>query len=115
MTQKIPLSSVRKANGFLFLSGVLPRADDGSVPEGITEQTDMVLNKITATLREHGAGLQDVVQVLVHLTDESEFAAFNQVYAQHFSEPYPVRTTVIARLAVPGPRIEVTVTAALAA
>jgi len=50
--------------------------------------------------------------VAVHLVDEADFGAFNAEYRQHFKEPLPVRTTVVARLLAPGALLEVTVTAA---
>lgn len=109
----LPFSKVRAMRGFVFLSGELPLLEDGRVPEGIEAQTDRVLQRIAATLATQGLDLSDVVQVAVHLADGADFAAFNARYRQHFAEPYPVRTTVVAGLLVPGARLEVTVTAAL--
>ncbi len=108
----LPFSKLRVANGFVFLSGEMPFAADGSIPEGITAQTTLVLQRIAATLGTQGLGLDDVVQVAVHLVDGADFAAFNAAYRQHFQDPLPVRTTVVAQLLAPGARLEVTVTAA---
>lgn len=111
----LPFSKLRTAQGLVFLSGELPLNDDGSVPEGIAAQTDRVLARISQTLATAGLQLSDVVQVAVHLSEPGDFAGFNAAYRAHFSEPYPVRTTVVAGLLVPGARLEVTVTAALRA
>lgn len=111
----LPFSKLRTAQGLVFLSGELPLLDDGSVPEGIAAQTERVLSRIGATLASAGLTLADVVQVAVHLADPADFAAFNAAYRTHFSEPFPVRTTVVAGLLVPGARLEITVTAALRA
>jgi 2-iminobutanoate/2-iminopropanoate deaminase len=49
-----------------------------------------------------------VVKVTVHLSDTSLFARYNAVYAQRFSKPYPVRTTVGSDLGhAPGMLIEI--------
>ena len=108
----LPFSKLRLARGLAFLSGEMPFAEDGSVPEGIAAQTALVLQRIAATLGSAGLGLDDVVQVAVHLVDGADFAAFNAEYRKHFRDPLPVRTTVVAGLLATGARLEVTVTAA---
>jgi enamine deaminase RidA (YjgF/YER057c/UK114 family) len=108
----LPFSKLRQARGLVFLSGEMPFAADGSIPEGIEAQTALVLQRIGATLATVGLGLDDVVQVAVHLVDGADFAAFNAAYRPHFRDPLPVRTTVVASLLAPGARLEVTVTAA---
>lgn len=109
---RMPFSKVRIAKGLAFLSGELPLGEDGAVPDGIEAQTELVLSRISATLAGIDLDLGDVVQVTVYLTDAADFPTFNAVYRRHFVEPFPVRTTVRAQLALPGPRIEVTVVAA---
>ena len=111
-THRLPFSKLRVAQGFTFLSGEVPLREDGSVPEGIAAQTELVLARITTTLASAGLDLNDVVQVTAHLTDAADFATFNEVYGRHFAEPFPVRTTVLAQLVVPEARVEVTVVAA---
>lgn len=108
----LPFSKIRLARGLAFLSGEMPFAADGGIPEGIGAQTDLVLQRIGATLATVGLGLDDVVQVAVHLADPADFAAFNEAYRRHFQDPLPVRTTVVASLLAPGARLEVTVVAA---
>ena len=114
MTQNIspPISRFRRANGFLFLSGDLPLQADGRIPEGIEAQTALTLDRIEATLKSQGLGLDDVVSVSAYLTQTSDFAAFNRVYATRFNEPRPVRTTVHTGLMLPGALVELTVIAA---
>ena len=41
-----------------------------------------------------GLTFDDVVKVNVFLTSMSYFQEMNSVYAEHFSAPYPARTTV---------------------
>ena len=41
-----------------------------------------------------GLTFDDVLKCNVYLTDMDDFAAMNSVYAEHFEEPYPARTTI---------------------
>ena len=65
-----------------------------------------------ACLAAAGCGLDDVQKVNVFLADLADFAAFNDVYRQAFSAPYPARTTVQVGLP-PGLLIEVEAVARL--
>jgi enamine deaminase RidA (YjgF/YER057c/UK114 family) len=38
----LPFSKLRQARGLVFLSGEMPFAEDGSIPEGIEAQTALV-------------------------------------------------------------------------
>ena len=103
----MPFSKVVRAGGFLFLSGVLPMDEKGQIVGGsIDMQTRTVLERIGATLGEHGAGLADVVRVTVWLADLGDFAAFNEEYRRHFESGFPARSTVQATL-YGGARIEI--------
>ena len=90
------------ANGFLYTCCMGP-ADpitnkDG--PVGIEEPTRQVLRNLQAILAEKGATLDQVVKVTTHLQDVArDFAAYNKVYQEFFTAPFPVRTTVGSDLA----------------
>jgi 2-iminobutanoate/2-iminopropanoate deaminase len=107
----LPFSKVRRAAGLVFLSGDLPIAADGSVPDGIDAQTALTLQRIAATLQGEGLTLADVVSVTAYLVNPADFAGFNRVYAEAFAEPRPVRTTVRADLMRPQALLELTVIA----
>ena len=111
----LPFSQAVQANGFLFLSGQIPLAADGTPLAGtIEEQTRNVLDRIAATLAALGSGLEDVVRATVWLADLDEFARFNAAYADYFKAPHlPVRSTVQAQLAF-GVGVEIEVTACTA-
>jgi 2-iminobutanoate/2-iminopropanoate deaminase len=110
MTQSTlpPISRLRRSNGFVFLSGELPLQAGGDMPEGIEAQTSLTLDRIEATLKAQGLGLDDVISISACLTQTSDFAAFNRVYAARFCEPRPVRTTVCTALMLPGALVELT-------
>jgi enamine deaminase RidA (YjgF/YER057c/UK114 family) len=44
-------------------------------------------------LKAAGKSFDDVVRAGVFLTNMSDFAAMNSIYAKHFSQPFPARTT----------------------
>jgi 2-iminobutanoate/2-iminopropanoate deaminase len=90
-----PFSAGVRGGGLIYLSGQI-----GTDPEtdrlagGVAEQTEQALHNLAAILEAAGRTLDDVVRVGVYLTDMANFAAMNEVYARHFSAPYPARTTI---------------------
>lgn len=91
--------SVRIVGGSIVAAagqcGFLP---DRTLADGLEEQTRVTLQNLKSALAASGASMDDVLSVEVYLTDVDDFAAMNAVYAEHFSEPYPARTTVYVGL-----------------
>ncbi|MFE9243146.1 RidA family protein [Nocardiopsis sp. NPDC006938] len=89
------------AGGFLYTAGFGPQDPaTGRVAPTVGEQTKQVLANVAAVLAEHGLTLDDVVKSTVHLENlKADFPEFNAVYEEHFTAPYPVRTTVGSDLA----------------
>ena len=96
-----------RVGDFLFVSGQGPLDPaTGKIVGGtIEEQTARVLENIKAILEAGGATMADVVKVSAHLSDLSNFAAYNKVYATYFPDPKPTRTTVGSQL--PGIMVEI--------
>lgn len=100
----------RRVGDLLFLSGVGPRtpgtnaipgnvhdADGRLIAYDIEAQCRQVFANVRAVLEAAGARWQDLVDVTVFLTDmQRDFAAYNRVYAEHFTDPAtaPCRTTL---------------------
>ncbi|MFJ1899075.1 MULTISPECIES: RidA family protein [unclassified Streptomyces] len=84
------------AGPYLFTSGLGPQDPvTGAVAGTVREQTRQVLANLRALLRADGLDLDDVVKSTVHLQHlHRDFAAYDEVYREHFSDPRPVRTTV---------------------
>jgi 2-iminobutanoate/2-iminopropanoate deaminase len=98
-----------RAGDFIFVTGTGPvDAKTGKLAgDSIEEQTEQVISNMESVLAADHATLADVVKVTVHLSDTALFARYNAVYAQQFSAPYPVRTTVGSDLRhTPGMLIE---------
>ena len=84
------------ADGFLWTAGFGPQDPvTGEKPEGVAAQTAQVLANVKATLAARGLDLSDVVKVTTHLQHlKRDFGEYDAVYSEHFTEPYPARTTV---------------------
>ncbi len=96
-----PYHRAVRAGDFVFVSGQVPMAPDGTiVAGGIEAQTKQVMENIKTALALAGLGLKDVVKATAFLDDARDFAAFNRVYAQYFGEAAPARSTVQARLVI---------------
>ena len=65
-----PYAQAVKAGGFVFVSGQIPLAPDGSLVEGdIRVQTERVMENLKAVLEAAGSGLSRVVQTTCFLAD----------------------------------------------
>tara|TARA_B100000676_G_C17936475_1_gene763891 strand:- start:179 stop:613 length:435 start_codon:yes stop_codon:yes gene_type:complete len=98
----------RKVGGFLFLSGVGPRAanqkeipgvvlnDKGEIESyDIAEQCHSVFRNIKYILEDAGSSWQNIVDVQVFLTNmKDDFKVYNQIYAEYFKDNQPCRTTI---------------------
>ena len=61
----------------------------------IEAQCRQVFANVRAVLEASGARWQDLVDVTVFLTDmQRDFATYNRVYAEHFTDAQPCRTTL---------------------
>lgn len=83
-----PYSQAVVVGNFIFTSGQIPLNPETGVLEGnsITEQTHLVCKNLEAVLAAAGGSLQSVVKTVCFLANMEDFAAFNQVYAQYFTE-----------------------------
>ncbi|MDR2813864.1 MAG: RidA family protein [Prevotellaceae bacterium] len=104
-----PYSQAIEVNGTLYISGQIPiNPATGAVVEGgIVEQTEQVFRNIKAILSEAGYTPEHVVKTTVLMQDLNDFAAMNEVYAQHFTAQQPARSTFqVAKLPL-GVQIEI--------
>src|SRR5271169_6310539 len=91
-----PFSQAIEVGGFLYLSGQVGQdpATGKVVEGGIAAETERVFRNLTAVLKAAGRSFDDVARAGVFLTSMSDFVALNGVYAKHFSQPFPARTTI---------------------
>jgi 2-iminobutanoate/2-iminopropanoate deaminase len=94
----------------LFVSGVGPLAEDGSLVGGddAVEQTRQIFRNLDRVLRAAGASAADVLKVTVYLSDIEDRAAINPVRQRFFGTARPASTLVeVSRLAIPGMKVEI--------
>ena len=60
-----------------------------------------------------GAGLEDAARMTIYLTEMESFPAVNEVYAEFFSEPFPVRSTIGVAALPKGALVEIDATVPL--
>jgi len=91
-----PFSPAIKHGELIFVSGQvgIDPATGKLAGDTIEIQTEQVFRNLNSVLNACNRSLDDAVRVGVYLTDMSHFARMNAVYAQHFSAPFPARTTI---------------------
>jgi len=109
----LPFAHGVRAGNMVFTSGQTgtdPKT--GQVVEGIEAQTNQCLSNVEAVLEAVGYTRKDVVKVTVFLADMRDYGAMNKIYSTFFSEPYPARSTIEAKLANQNMRVEIEAIAA---
>lgn len=111
-----------KVSGDLvFVSGTSSRRPDNTIAGAevdefgatrldVAVQTRAVIENIRAVLAAAGCDLDDLVQATSFLVDMNDFAAYNAVWAEHFDEQGPARTTVAVH-ALPHPHLRIEIQA----
>lgn len=98
----------RRVGNLLFLSGVGPRErgskkipgvelnDAGEIASyDIETQCRSVFQNVRFILEDAGSSWENIVDVTVFLTNmKDDFATYNKIYAEHFIDNRPARTTV---------------------
>ena len=103
-----PYSQAMAAGGLVYTSGQLGiNPADKAMPEGVREQAALCLNNLKAVLEAAGSGLDKVLKVTVFLTDMTDFAAVNEIYAEFFSQPYPARSCFAVKTLPLGAKVEI--------
>ena len=91
-----PYSQGIDCGEFVFFSGQIPLVPETGLLAGdtIEAQARQMFQNIGAVLKEAGLDFSNVIKTTVFLTDLANFAALNEIYAKHFTEPYPARSCV---------------------
>ncbi len=96
---------IKRAGDFLIVSGTSSRRADniiagaevddlGTTHLDIRVQTRAVIENVREILRTMRADLKDVVEITSYLVNMNDFAGYNEIYGEYFSEEGPARTTV---------------------
>ncbi len=107
-----PYSQAVVLENLVFTSGQIPLDPETGalVGDNVAEQTHRVCKNLEAVLTASGASLKSAIKTTCFLSDMSDFSAFNEVYAQYFTEK-PARSCVAVKDLPKGALVEVEVIA----
>ena len=94
-----PYSQAVKSGNFIFASGQVPLDPiSGNIEENdIKKQTTRVMENIKGLLESENLTMSNIIKTTCFLSDMSNFASFNEVYATYFTENPPARSTVAVK------------------
>jgi len=97
----------------LYTSGVVPTAVDGTVPQSLLEQTEVVWTNILAILAEAEMSATDIVSITTYVIDGEPLSDVMAVRDRVMGDHRPASTLInVPALARPAWRIEIAVVAA---
>ena len=107
-----PYSQAIKANGLVFTSGQIAINPASGEVEATTieAQTEQVCKNLKNVLEAAGSGLEKAVKTVCFLADMNDFAAFNAIYGNYFTEK-PARSCVAVKTLPKNVLVEVEVIA----
>jgi len=79
----------------LFVSGQVPEASDGAVPEGFEAQCEQAWRNVIEVLAAAGLGVQNLVKVTTFLTDRKQVVPNRTLRRVMLGEHQPALTFVI--------------------
>ena len=96
LDQGFPFSDMVETNGgLIFISGLVSTDESGElVTGGLEAETHAIFRQMNTYLEHLGLGFDDVVKCLVMIDDIAQWGAFNGIYTQYFSPPYPARSAM---------------------
>jgi 2-iminobutanoate/2-iminopropanoate deaminase len=90
-----PYSQGVRTDHWVFTAGQVGfEPTTGMLVEGTAAQADRALRNIAAILDAAGSDMDRVVKTTIFLIDMADWDAVNEVYARHFSAPFPARSTI---------------------
>jgi len=89
---------VAGASRLLFVSGQVPVAPDGSLPEGFAAQCRQAGASLEAQLRAAGMGLDHLIEVTILPADRAHPAENRAVQQAVLGDPPPALTAIVAAI-----------------
>ena len=117
MTEDAPgapafLSQAVTTSGLTFVAGQVHALPDNTLVGNTTEEkVAQIMKNISAILNAAGSSIEDVVKVVIYVTDMAVMPDLNKVYPSYFTQPYPVREAVCVKALPLGATIEMSVIA----
>ena len=104
--EDLPFSSAVLVGNTLYMSGVLGLVE-GAVPDDAAEEARLILEQMSATLKDADMTMEDLAYVQVFCSDVEYYAAFNTEYKKFFTKEYPARAFIGSGTLLRGARFEV--------
>ncbi len=103
-----PYSQAITVGNLLFTSGQIPlNPESGNIESfDIKGQTEQVMRNLGEVLKAAGSSYEKTVKTTCFLTDMADFADFNEIYANYFTEK-PARSCVAVKALPKGSLVEV--------
>ncbi len=93
-----PYSQAIENNGIIYTSGQIGLMSNGEMAgNGIISQTNQVLKNLKAVLEAGGSSMNNVIKTTIFLADMDDFVTVNEIYAEHFGDHKPARSTVAVK------------------
>jgi len=110
-----PYSQAIKIGNVLYTSGqiALDPATGALVDGDFAAQVHRVFENMKAVLAAAGGRFSNVVKATVYLTDLANFTTLNEIYASHFGDTKPARSTVGVSQLPKGAQVEIDLIAVL--
>ena len=104
-----PYSQATEQQGWVYCSGQvgLDPKSGALVAGGIEAETRRALENLREVLAQAGLCFHDIVKTTIFLADLGDFDVVNRIYGEHFSAPYPARSTVQAAALPRKARVEI--------
>jgi 2-iminobutanoate/2-iminopropanoate deaminase len=97
----------------LYTSGIVPTAFDGTIPQSLHEQTEVVWSNIQAILAEAEMSVADIVSITTYVIDGEPLADVMAVRDRVLGDHRAASTLIaVPALARPAWRIEIAIVAA---
>jgi reactive intermediate/imine deaminase len=94
------------AGDYVYISGQGPRTANGALAPTFAAQARQVLTNLKSAVETAGLTMDHVVYTTVYLTDISQYAEMNRVFAEFFGKVPPARA-VLGVAGLPDPPIEI--------
>ena len=95
-----PLSAATISGALVHTSGQVGREPGAAeAAGGFEQQMRVALANLDTVLAAAGSSRAHVLKTVVFLARREDFETMNRIYAEHFGEPRPARSTIVCALA----------------
>ena len=86
---------VTGASKFLAISGQVAIKPDGTIPDALIEQCEVIWGNIHAILEESGMSIKNLIKINSYLTDPEQIKSFVEIRKKYLQGHCPASTLVV--------------------